>query len=430
MARTLSVHEYFPPIMSMEEFYYVCESIVEDCNQLDNITEEINRLQDTGDALEDVTVTGNRIDVVTPTHAIMVDASIRTAIAGSDVSIEEIMPNIKQYIGRRFNMEGLSDHIVNLWRYILQKLEEAWKIIYDFGYKYLGAIPRLRSELEKLKKKVSEGVINTLNWPSTFNVGIELYGLSRNDKAPTKPSDIITSIENLRLQCTHYLGVYFENYVAVYEELKDLLSDMEDSNQAEKLNLINDKVFPLTTAALPTDVESEAVSDKRFGADYKSLPNLPNNKTVFICTKVLPPKNEAIQRAECIQAMVPQIRDTKASMKRSSMSYELGTMQPNDMSQIIDGCLEVLDVCEKVMRGEWFDKLKDAKKDLQIVSDALVRSSNGLESNDLKIPYIRSAVKYNTMMTAIYSQLITGLTTTGLIASRSVAAVCTKNLKL
>jgi hypothetical protein len=430
MARTLDIAQYTPRMVSAEEFYILCESIVSDCNTLDASIQEITRLQDNSDALEDIIVTGDRIDVVTPTHAIMLDASLRTAVAGSDVSIEELMPNIKQYIGMRFDMQGISDHVMNVWRYILQKLEEAWKIIYDFGYKYLGTIPRLRSSLQKLKKKLNDGNINTLNWPSTFNVGIELYALSRNDKIPTKPRDILEGIENLRLQSTHYLGVYFENYVSIYEELNEFLTDLDNGDYSSKLNAMTDKVLTLTTTALPTDSEAEKVTDKRFGNDYQSLPALPNNKTIFIRTTSLPAKNEAVLRAEAAQAMVPLVRDSKAVLKRSSMSYELGTLSPSDMAQILDACLEMLDATEKVLQGEWFDKLKNAKRELQTTSDALVRSISSMENNNLAIPYIRSAVKYNTMMTAIYSQLITSLTTLVLVSSRSVNAICEKNLRL
>ena len=429
MARTLNPEGYFDPVMSAEEFYLTCESILEDANQLTNITDEIERLQDASDSLEDLTITGNHIKVVTPEHAIMLDAGIRSTLSGSDVSTDDVIPNLESYIGKRFNMEGLKDHLVNLWRWIVQKLEEAWKIIYDFGYKYLGTIPRLRGELEKIRKKALSGDLDTNQWPSKFNVGMELYSLSVGDKVPKMPRDLIDTMENLNLQVQHFLGPYFENYVTVYEDLKALFDEVGEEGFDNNLNQMTDKVLTLTDTGLPSELTLTTISDKRFTGNYKQLANLPNNKTIYLKDKADIPNNEAILRAEMVQGMAPILRETKSSLKRSQNVYELGTLYPNDIVQVIDACMDILNACEKVMRGEWFDKLKVAKKDLQISSDALIKADPD-NRNDLKVTYIRAMVKYNTMMTGIYSQLIVGLTTVSLVSCRSIGIICAKNIRL
>lgn len=416
--------------VSIEQFYLICESAINDCNVLDTTIDEINRVQDASDAFEDITINSNLIEVAEPSHLVLVDAAVRTGLAGQDVNVSEIIPNLEKYVGKRIDLQGLSDHVMALWRWIQQKLEEAWKIIYDFGYKYLGTIPRLRSSLQSIKKRAESGNLASFDWPQTFDFGIELYGLTRNDKTPTKARDIIEGLSHLQLQLNHYLGAYFENYVTIYEDLESMFSELSDDNLETQLNAITDKILPLTTTGLPNDVNTEAVTDKRFGNDYISLPPLPNNKTIFIRQRQVPDKTNAVLRAECVQSMVPVVRDSKPLLKRSAMSYTFNTMNPNEIIEIVQICLDMLDVVEDVLKGEMFERLKKAKKDLQIATDAVVKHGSSEDKVGDKTTLLRTAVKYNTMMTAIQSQLIVGLTTVALVASRSVLAVTTRNIKL
>lgn len=54
------------------------------------------------------------------------------------------------------SMEGILDGIKKIWKAIVEAIRKIWQRIKDFMYKLFGTIPKLKREIEKLQREISE----------------------------------------------------------------------------------------------------------------------------------------------------------------------------------------------------------------------------------------------------------------------------------
>ncbi len=426
----IDLGKYFGDVLiSNEELPYVIQSAQNDCITVETSLAEIKQMEELNRTLEDLLVVGSKIETVTPNEVMLVDAVHRTALAGTDITVNEITPNLESYVNGKINFEGLGAYVDASWKIVTDGIKKIWSYIADIIYKYFGAIPRLRSNLEKLKKKIQEGDFDHVTVDISTTLGIELFNLSRNDKLPKNAHEIIEGLNALKTQIDYYLGTFINTSLDIYSRVIDEFNNFNEADPSLSVKTITDTVYPLTSAFISPAITTTQTTDKRFGVGYVELPPLPGNKTIFLRKQEVDPSSDVITKADIVLSLTPMLRDSKHSLKKASLTNSIPGVYPNEALQICDICLECLELVEKVFRGDVHKEIKEKKEELIKASEALISRANNLETGDAKVIYYRTAVKFNSFMTNTYYQLVIGLSNLTVGVCNNAGVVCSKAFK-
>lgn len=420
-------HVYF--VSSNEELCMVLSLANNECVQVGSLLGELTQTQDVNDALEDIIIVGDKIEVTSPVETFLIEAVHRTALAGSDASVSEITPNIESFINSKPSFEGLSNFVDASYKYIVDMLKKIWDYISDIVYKYFGAIPKLRSNLKTIKKKIENGDFSHTAWPTNTKFGVELFQLSRGDKIPDSGHSIIEGLTALETQMSFYFGSYLGQLSNIYDTVTDILNNFNEEKPELSVQAIYDAVLPLCETAIPESIATKDTVDSRFGNTYIELPPLPGNKTIYLKKKSKTNDN-VLAKSDDLLTRNPALKDSKASLKKASLSNEMATMHTNEILNVCDLCLGMLDTVEEVFRGDVTEELRNKKDLLLKASEAITQRANNLETGNAKVIYYRTAIKFNTLLTNSYYQLVMGIANLALNVINASTQVCSKTIKL
>jgi len=414
-------------VASMEEELLIVQSattsLMDGCSELDTA----KRLTDISLAIEDILCVNQTVEKSTALDLLLLETTTRMAVAGSEVTVESILPSLESAEGMRYTAEGLTAFLEKLWKQIVEAVKKAWAAITDFFYKIFGTIPRMRSSLKELKKKV-QARDNYDNWPTQLDMGTEVSVLMTDGKMPIRARDYEDIAGRVADQVEFYLRTYVRAAKDAYESVKDGMGEFDNYPPAEALNRLSNACQTLIATMAPPGAILTPARDRRFtDGEYLALPPLPSNRSVFIKRTEIPDAGKPLERAEAIKANYPIVQMTSYFQKDSApKSYQFEAPSAMDVVSLCDIMLGICDIVEEFGRGNVFREMKKAKEELLATTNDLVSKSNSLEINDEKQLFYKAGIGFNFYLASSVMQPCAQLTGIAMNMNRVLLHLCEK----
>lgn len=318
--------------------------------------------------------------------------------------------------------EDMSDQVLAIFRALSAALKSIWSNTARFLSAMFGSVARMRFHTKRLLEKLEDNNNNTHLWASTLNLEQEIGILSVDDKLPRYPIDIIRMLDNLLLLSDFYLNEYATIGNGV---LKNLVYETENFNEddpALSLNELNAEVAFLVSRNTPPAFKLTTVSDRRFIGQVWKVCNLPTDKSLFVSRTAVLDSSNPIARAESIIANTLTFTDTKELHKtRVSQSGTINTPTLGEMKQM---CTLVLNLCDKIENYEKiYDEICINKDKLLDNTEFLVKRLSVGEIPSTDIPYYKTAIRYNSYITASLIQTCTTVSAMVMKVNRSILVI-------
>lgn len=160
-----------------------------DYHELNGTIKDVQRLTDVKTALEELQLVADRIDNATEKDILLVDTALSAAMAGTDITPDEIAPGLEHYVGKRISTEGIGSFIKSIWEAILNGLKKIWSMLTKF---FSGLFGRAKRTEAKAKKHTEQFTAkqNAKAKTSSIVLGSEAERLVFKGKVPGNEKDI------------------------------------------------------------------------------------------------------------------------------------------------------------------------------------------------------------------------------------------------
>lgn len=367
-----------------EEEMLIAETPAEEVEIQAEIAEADHALE-VSDALEDLAMVADSIDEASTTDVQLLETAVSVA-AGPDVEVEEIVPAMESYIGRKISTEGLVETARAIWKNIQEWLKKIWAKVKNFFYKLFGQVPGLRRKIEAAKKRIDDysGYKKEEN-TVTVSAGMKFMSIDgtavKNVKAfqdgledwkviADSAADVVKNAEELFNQAEKVVSDFdFEKINDSFTAVKDLETKVVTKAQAPWLNYTK-----------PTSVEDNH-DPKDFDTGYsKSLLGNLVYQSVYPTVKASN-SNTLLKNLERIRRS--RINNVSTLGKRDLASdVEFTTASLGELTKLLDTADKILDSVEKIKRGSAVEKAERARDKLKTACDKATNAYDKAAKND------------------------------------------------
>ena len=426
-------------------------------SEMTNDGVEAERAMDTADSMEDLAVIADSVDEATPTETALMQVAGDMAVAGTDVDSEDVVPATECFKGRRVAAEGFRETARNIWNAIKKFVKDIWDKLEKWFYKIFGAIPNLRKEVEKMRKRLEatldEGK-SIQNDGKKFELTNGLDSLKVGDKVSTKFSEVKPAASLLNTVIDKLL-VNSSTITKYGEKLEEAINDFDGTVKptpgADPLNkvvtkLFNGKISGYSSVRDLIDINNITTVDSvpKYGtnSDYsaKASDNLLGGKSLIVRVKKYKSSNvnniEKLEQARSIRLEFGHLTD-KPTKTKDSVNFE--TMKSGEIEDAMDLCEEILDTLEHFHRGKGKKDLEKARDNLIKACDQVEKDAGNVDEDDpttskAMLTNIRAVYKlapfYSnivaTVTTQSYNLALQTVRTLLMISSRSLSQYSTK----
>lgn len=391
---------------------------------------EANRMLEVSDALEDLALIADSIPEASTTDVQLVETAVAVA-AGPEVEVNEIVPALESYIGRRISTEGLVETARNIWENIKAWILKAWKQVKDFMYKIFGLIPSQRRKVEAMKKRVedyagykkeensvtiSSGVkYLSVNGTAVKNISAFNAALANWNAVTTGLNDISTAMEAFANAATDAIGEFDVDNVQVVKTAPffNVMKNLQNSTKASR----------------PSSVE-ENYDSKDFDVGYTE--SLLGN----VVYQVVSPKDDGrtsvLGNLEKVRRTRVNPVSTVGKNKDADTEVEFTTAGLGDLTKALELCETILDNVEKSKRGTGVEKAEKARDKLKQACDKAdaryQKAAKDDKTSKESLAVFKSLLSLNLTTTNLFVSPATSISSNALSAVRATLALVAKNL--
>lgn len=234
VALEAEAHRVAMESISLEEEQVMLDEANTAAVEADQELAEAERIIEVSNALEDLAVIADEIQEATPAETALVEIAGDMAVAGTDVSPEEIVPAMEGYVGRKIATEGIRETAASIWQSIQNYLKQVWEKIETFFYRILGTIPRLRRNLAALEAKVDETVGKTVEGNVKLHTGIAHISVAHE---PAKnEADLSKGLSDLTAAAKYTFGPYVDAVTKSGEAIAKIIGGFEAAKAGETVS--------------------------------------------------------------------------------------------------------------------------------------------------------------------------------------------------
>lgn len=323
--------------------------------------------------------------------------------------------------------EGMSENVVMIFKALARALKAIWNSTTTFLTGIFGTIPRLRYYIKQVQEKIEKNQINPQQWKTYLKLDTEISFFSVNDKLPKYPVDLIQRLDDVLLFIDFYLNEYATNGLAV---LKNMVYELENFNETDpilSLNELNYEAALLVGRNTPPAFKVTPINDRRFANTYWKVCDLASDKSLFVSKVPLKDASVPIERAESILANTLLITDTK-EFHKVQMDRTGEIVCPN-VDEVNRFCSLMLTICDKVENYQkLFAEIEKQKEKMLDATEDLVRRIQIGEIESADLPYYKTALRYNSFITATLVQTCAMSSSLAMKVTRAGLVVCNKVL--
>lgn len=213
---------------------------------------ESGRVLEIADSLEDLAVVAETIEEATPAEIALVENAGALAVAGTDVSPEELVPSMESALGGRFDMTRVRAAAAAFWESIQRMVGKIWVKIEEFFHNAFGTAPALLRRTKELRTQAR--TILSLSHPMRAKeivVSAGANGLSRDGAVVVNPLNLTKALTDLSTTAQYVYGTYADSAVARGEAVCAALSTFDPANTSVSATTLRKSLNRATFAAIP-----------------------------------------------------------------------------------------------------------------------------------------------------------------------------------
>jgi len=395
--------------------------------EIDRGNDDVRRLEDTAAALEDMTVVEEHIVEARPTDLVLIETAARLATAGSDVTVEEVIPALESYRGKAISMEGIRSVIAGIWNSIVAMLKKLWERIEAFFSAFVSGTAGVARTVATYKKKLA-GMGSAHSESAMVTLGAEASVLMQYGKTPSSGKSIIDGLRLTAGVVAYAFGSngYAERVANSYKAMASEVTKFRESDAVASLDGVcnmfaGDKIF-----AVPGAVGSDSCSHPSFDRlTYSQSHHLPG-EWVWIWPSEVPGLNgSSLEKAGEIQQSI--VAFTRLPVSDYKGSADMRTMSQKELGETLDWVDAIIrDSHRYVTAGK--NQMSAARAQLQGATDKLTKSVKETPTNGEAMRHIRAVMRFNSYMTALATKPTTSLLSTSVTICRNALIVTRRNM--
>jgi hypothetical protein len=378
--------------VSLEEELIMVDQANQHAMTADNCLNETERLSDLAGALEDLAVIADGIEQPTATELDLIDRCAQMAVAGTDVSPDELLKGPPLAVGQSIATEGWKETASKIWKTIKAFMAKIWEAIDKF-FKVHVILPSMFARLELVLKqmknrteKLKYGAVNK------FEVKTGVQYFSNGQKLQKTAAEFVTELTKFG-QAVEL--VYVENPKRVHALGKDIAAAIhawEPDDTDGTVTKMVDAVSKLSKSAggrLPmpftaTEGEFKATTS------YELLGGVYFKFTSFEGGGGDLPTLERLRHTGLTLVEGEDPKDDELTFTHGNKAaYE----------KMIDMMSEMLQTIAQFNRAssnyEGLKGLRQVKTSIEKVSEDAIRDTIRKDSDPLDAAYVRSMLNFN-----------------------------------
>lgn len=378
---------------------------------------EAERSVDIADSLEDIAVVADGVEEATPAETQLVQIAGDMATAGSDdVSAEDVVPATEHFVGRRIATEGLVEKAKEIWEAIKRWLKNIWKKVETFFYKIFGAVPRLRKQVEALRKRLTE--VQDKGWgiksdSKTFELSSGLEGLRVGESVKKKWSEIKDAVKTSKDSFEKvFLGKDFAKYG---DEIAKLISEFDpetDVQAKSSLDAITSKLNNNTYVD-----GGKVVSATKFGNDFtvKTFGDMLGGKSLTKRVKKVNSFNtlSELEKAEFARSSRVEFTSLTNKKIKTPESVKFETLNNSEIESALDDAETLLDTLERFHRGSARKDILKSAKEIEKACDKVEKQYDSVDEEATGRETILACTRAVYKLNMVYASVVSAATTQG-----------------
>lgn len=428
-------------VLSAEEDQQLLTEALQDEATVTSDLAEAARMNDLADALEDLAVVADDITAngaePTPVETQLIESATQMAVAGTEVTPEEIIPAMESADkGRKVSLETLRETAKKLFDRVMAVLKGIWDKINNFFYKIFGTIPGLRRAIKDAKQKVDD---NSSRTPDTkkiiVNVGVN--ALSVNFKAPASEGDIKAAVASLMKVNEFIYGAGADKVHAMGEAIAEGLEQFDPEQPQKSLGAFVSKLGKKQDEFSKIPGMHSGAGDRWPGFEVKISEPLAGNVSIVARTPKdldLSSNDVNINKLEQLRKLSFEVVATSEASHQLATSFEMPTMSNKAMMDVLNDADKLLETLEKFQRGSRHTNAAKLRTKISAASDKASKAVAKLDGENESahrdaIPYYRSMLNFNTAYARWTKDPAMPMVGHTLATVRGVLSVVDKSLK-
>lgn len=378
---------------------------------------EAERSVDIADSLEDIAVVADGVEEATPAETQLVQIAGDMATAGSDdVSAEDVVPATEHFVGRRIATEGLVEKAKEIWEAIKRWLKNIWKKVETFFYKIFGAVPRLRKQVEALRKRLTE--VQDKGWgikseSKTFELSSGLEGLRVGDSVKKKYTELKDAV---KVSKASFEKVFLSKDFAKYgDEIAKLINDFDPETEDQAKKSLGDIVTKIDNNTYFNG--GKANSATKFGSDVsvKDFGDMLGGKSLIKRIKISKNFNalSALEKAEIVRTLRIEFTNLTNKKLKTPESVKFETLNNSEIEAALDDAETLLDTLERFHRGSARKDILKSAKEIEKACDKVEKQYDSVDEEATGRDTILACTRAVYKLNMVYASVVSAATTQG-----------------
>lgn len=413
------IEEIHPEVVDVEDAAEVAvddgltqHEITEEVVAVDTELQEVRRMEDTALALEDMTIVEDHIAEASPTDLLLIETATRLAAAGSDVEVEEVIPGLESYAGKKPSMEGIRQLASTIWNAIVNFCRKIWSRVVHFFNLMITSLFGVKRAITKQKEKIAAlkaAGAKIKDDQKKITLGREGVYIARGEKGPKDMLDVLSGAKAFGEAVEWLTGGYTKGVIGAYSSVGTALAAFNADDMQKSLGKVVVAVATSSIGEYPRSYGSEKVTHPSYSdKTYKQSKPLPGNY-VFIAAK-----NSGMVSSSNLEKQPSVVADevSHCTVVLKKLHVEVDTAGEFVTADL--NSLEKLNVlCDaiithaKVYAETGKTAMEAARRNMEKATDALVSKTKDSDAKPGDATMLKAAIRFNVMLTEAASQPIT-----------------------
>lgn len=418
------------PNISLEEEQIMLDEAAQDAAGAEQDLGEAERIIEVSDALEELAVVADNIEEATPAEAQLAEIVGDMAVAGTDVSPEEVVPAMEAFVGRKISTEGIRETARAIWESILKFLKKVWEKIEGYFYRVFGTIPGLRKRIKALGDKVDNSSSLRVEEKSV-KITTGIAAITADGKAAKSGAELGAGLKALSEAAGYVYGEYMDNVAKRGEDIAKIVGEFDPEKPAEAAEKL---VATLDKHGIAKVPGASSASGSRFsGFDAKM------GKALFGGVSLVQKEykdgdgGSDLGKLDRMRRSGVELVSTHEKSKEQAKEVALTTLTTSEMNALLGDCEALLDKLEDFQRGKRSKELKKSKDSIERESSKASKAFEAAKASQeagqrAALPYYKALLNFNAAYARWAQSPAMPMMSQALTTIRTVMHCCEKSL--
>ncbi len=418
------------PVLSLEEEALVMDEAADTGAQIDGDLNEVERVIEVASGLEDLAVVADTIEEATPQQLALVQVAGDLAVAGTDVTSDDLLPSLESYKGGKISMEGLREIAQTVWQNIIQFLAKIWAQIEQFYHLLFSTIASTRARLNALKER-NKAAVSKKSEVKGIIVNVGVAAICVDYKPVTKESELLAALKNWDTAAEYTFNKHLDGVIAVADVVVKSLANFDPSKAVETATQAKDdiaKVF--SQQGKPPGVKG--LDGKRFpGFTTSTGQALLGNVSLLVKAFNSQEGASVLGSLERFRQSGTELGATKAEGDKLPAEVTFETLSNGAIDKVIAECEAILKTAESYKTGSRSAQVKKTREALKAAGEkatAAMKKFPTEQNIDSITAHYKALVNFNKSFVSWVKNPAGDMLRSSLTTVRAAMMLCSKSL--